>query len=415
MDTKYSDETCFCAKENPETAEPLHFQFHITPKRTKRVQDLYDYVTGQKAGVCIERARYFTESYKQTEAFPHIMRRAKAFSHALENVSIYVLPNSLLVGGHASKPNYSPLAPDFSTSFIKKEIIGGDPYFLPDRPSDKFELDPAIIEELKEIADYWDGRNHQAHVYAYLPEEILIAQDKIGVINDLNYVMGGDGHYAPPYDWHIKHGLRHVINEAKAGLKRIDITSTEGLDQQSFYKSVIISSEAMIKWANRFADLEESMAKEEKDPKRRAELLQMAKIARKVPEFPAETYWEALQSITFLQLGVQIEDNHQAVCLGRFDQVMNDVYLKDFESGLITHDFALELLENFFIMLSQVERIRSWEDTSFFRGKPIFQNLTIGGIDPKTGEDATNEMTYLVLESIQNTRTVQPSHYARWH
>lgn len=415
MDTKYSDETCFCAKENPETAEPLHFQFHITPKRTKRVQDLYDYVTGQKAGVCIERARYFTESYKQTEAFPHIMRRAKAYSHALENVSIYVLPNSLLVGGHASKPNYSPLAPDFSTSFIKKEIIGGDPYFLPDRPSDKFELDPAIIEELKEIADYWDGRNHQAHVYAYLPEEILIAQDKIGVINDLNYVMGGDGHYAPPYDWHIKHGLRHVINEAKAGLKRIDITSTEGLDQQSFYKSVIISSEAMIKWANRFADLEESMAKEEKDPKRRAELLQMAKIARKVPEFPAETYWEALQSITFLQLGVQIEDNHQAVCLGRFDQVMNDVYLKDFESGLITHDFALELLENFFIMLSQVERIRSWEDTSFFRGKPIFQNLTIGGIDPKTGEDATNEMTYLVLESIQNTRTVQPSHYARWH
>ena len=415
MDQNYSDETCFCAKENPETAEPLHFQFKINPKRTKRVQDLYEYVTGSKAGVCIERARYFTESYKKTEAFPATIRRAKAFAHALENVSLYVLPNSLLVGGHASRPNYSPLAPDFSTTFIKKEIIGGDPYFLPERPADKFQVDPAIIEELKEIAEYWDGKNHQAHVYAHLPEEILVAQDKIGVINDLNYVQGGDGHYAPPYDWHLKHGLRHVINEAKAGLERIDLTTNEGLDQQTFYKAVIIASEAMIAWAHRYADLEESMAEKEQDPKRKAELLAMAAIARKVPEFPAESYWEALQSVTFLQLGVQIEDNHQAICLGRFDQVMNEFYVKDLEGKVITRDSALELLENFFIMLSQVERVRSWEDTSFFRGKPIFQNLTIGGINPKTGEDATNEMTYLILDSIQNTRTVQPSHYARWH
>ena len=154
MDAKYSDDTCFCAKENPETAEPLHFQFQVTPKRTKRVQELYEYVTSQKAGVCIERARYFTESYKQTEAFPNIMRRAKAFAHALDNITIYVLPNSLLVGGHASKPNYSPLAPDFSTTFIKKEIIGGDPFFLPDRPADKFQVNPGIIDELKEIAEY---------------------------------------------------------------------------------------------------------------------------------------------------------------------------------------------------------------------------------------------------------------------
>jgi formate C-acetyltransferase len=407
-------DTCFGAKEQPDS-EPLNFQFTVKPKRSPRIQGLLDHLADMKPGICIERARYFTESYKQSEAYPQIIRRAKAFAHTLDNMTLYIMPGSLLVGGHACKPNYSPLAPDFSTNFIRKEIISGDPYFLPDRPADKFQVDPAIIPELQKIADYWDGKNHQAHVYAHLSKEVLIAQDKIGAINDLNYVQGGDGHFAPPYGWHFRHGLRYVINQAEAGLEKIDKTSSEGMDQQAFYKAVIIACEAVIRWAHRYAELEKRAAAEETDSKRKAELLRMAEIAQKVPEYPADTYYEALQLITFLQLAVQVEDNAQATCPGRFDQVMNDIFLQDMEQGLITRDSALELLENFFIMLSQVERVRSWEDTAFFRGKPIFQNLTIGGVDPLTGKDATNEMTYLILDSIQNTRTVQPSHYARWH
>ncbi|QQO09089.1 pyruvate formate lyase family protein [Breznakiella homolactica] len=395
--------------------EPLHFQYAIKAKRTDRIQNLYDYVSSQKAGIDIERARYFTESYKKTEKYPQIIRRAMAFANALDKMTLYILPGSLLMGGHACKPNYSPLAPDFSTDFIKQEIIGGQPYFLPDRPADKFNVDPAIIPELKEIAEYWSGKTHQDHVYAHLPEEVLIAQDKIGVINDLNYVQGGDGHFAPPYKWHIEHGLRDVINQAKDGLEKADPTSSDGMDQRAFYKAVIISCEAVIKWAHRYADLAEETAAKESDPKRKAELLKMASIARKVPEFPAETYHEALQLITFLQLAVQVEDNAQATCPGRFDQVMIDIYRHDIDAKIETYETALELMENFFIMLSQVERVRSWTDTQFFRGKPIFQNLTIGGIDPKTGEDAANEVSMLILDAIQNTRTIQPSHYARWN
>lgn len=404
-----------CGVINAEEKEPLHFQFAIAPERTNRIEELYNYVTSQPAGVDVERARYFTESYKKTDRYPQIIRRAKAFAHALDNMTLYILPGSLLMGGHACKPNYSPLAPDFATDFIKNEIIGGKPYFLPERPSDKFQVDPAIIPELEEIVAYWEGKNHQAHVYALLPEEVLIAQDKVGAVNDLNYVQGGDGHFAPPYKWHIEHGLRDVINQAKEGLEKADPTTSEGMDQRSFYQAVIISCEAVIRWAHRYADLAQEMASNETDEKRKEELLNMAAIARKVPEFPAETYYEALQLITFLQLAVQVEDNAQATCPGRFDQVLIDIYRKDIESGKQTYESALELMQNFFIMLSQVERVRSWVDTQFFRGKPIFQNLTIGGIDPKTGEDATNELTMLILDAIQNTRTIQPSHYARWH
>jgi formate C-acetyltransferase len=141
----------------------------------------------------------------------------------------------------------------------------------------------------------------------------------------------------------------------------------------------------------------------------------MAEISRWVPENPARNFHEALQAITYIQLAIQIEDNAQGVCLGRFDQVLIERYEHDVAAGRLNRDGALELIENMFAMLSVVERIRSWEDTSYFRGKPIFQNLTIGGTDPATGRDASNEVTYLVLDAIQNARTVQPSHYARWH
>lgn len=90
-------------------------------------------------------------------------------------------------------------------------------------------------------------------------------------------------------------------------------------------------------------------------------------------------------------------------------------YRKDVEEGRLDRDKAVELIENFFILLSMVERMRSWDDTAYFRGKPIFQNLTTGGIDPETGEDATNELSYMIMDCIANTRTLQPSHYVRWH
>ncbi len=218
-----------------------------------------------------------------------------------------------------------------------------------------------------------------------------------------------------PYKWHVEHGLGYIIALAKEKRAALDFAAPESLEQRAFYDAVIISCQAVIDWAHRYADLAEVEASKESDPQRRAELLEMAEIARWVPENPARTFREALQAMTFIQFAVQVEDNAQAVCLGRFDQALNGFYESDVAAGVLTRAAALELVQNFFVMLSVIERVRSWEDTLFFRGKPIFQNLTIGGTDPETGMDATNELTYIVLDAIQNTRTVQPSHYARWH
>lgn len=395
--------------------EPLNFQFEIQPVRSNRIEHMLDYVNSIQAGVCIDRARYFTESYRITENLPQIVRRAKALEHTLQNMSLYLLPGSLLLGNQASHPNYSPLFPEFSTDFLKEEIFDRTPYYPPERPADRFVIDEAILPELNSILEYWNGRTHKARVYARLPKEAISAQNDIGAINILNYVHGGDGHFAPPYKWHIDHGLGYIIRTAKQKLLEIDLTAPDGCDKKAFYEASIIVCRAVIGWAHRYADFVEAKAAEETDPVRKQELFSMAEISRWVPEHPARNFHEALQAVTYIQLAIQVEDNAQGVCLGRFDQVMAAHCEEELRSGTLTREKALELTQNFFVMLSVIERIRSWADTAFFRGKPIFQNLTIGGVNPETRLDATNEMSYIILDAIQNTRTVQPSHYVRWH
>ncbi|PLR86720.1 formate C-acetyltransferase/glycerol dehydratase family glycyl radical enzyme [Bacillus canaveralius] len=395
--------------------EPLHYQIDTAAKHSKRIEEMLNYVNSVRAGICIERARYVTESYRQTENLPYIMRRAKALENTLKNMTLYILPGSLLVGNQASKPNSSPLFPEFTVDFLEEEIFEGKPYFPDERPADKFEVDKNTLSELKETLEWWHGRTHKEKVYAMLSEEAVLSQDSIGAVNIVNFLHGGDGHLSPPYDWLFEHGLRYMIDQCTEKLKQVDFACPEGMEKKRFYEASIVSMQAVIDLAQRYARLAEIEAEKNQDQQRKLELRELARICRKVPEHPADSFHEALQFMTFVQFAIQIEDNAQGICPGRFDQVLLDHYQHDIAAGVITREEALELVQNFFVCLSTVERIRSWEDTDYFRGKPIFQNMTIGGTDPETGLDATNELTYLVLDAIANTRTVQPSHYARWH
>lgn len=398
-----------------EQQEPFHFQMSQIQKQSERIEKLYNNVTYSPAGICIERAKYVTKAYIENESAPSIIQRAKALEQTLNNMTIFVLPESLLVGNLACKPNYSPLFPEFTTDFLEKEIFESDPMRVDQRPADKFEIDEAVLPELKEILEWWKGKTHKERVYANLPEEAVLAQDKVDVINIVNFMHGGDGHFSPPYKWLLKHGLKYIIETSEQNRDQLDLTIDQNIDKYRFYTAAIISCSALISWANRYAELLNENAKEETNETRKSELLEMARICRKVPENPAETFHEALQFMLFVQFGIQVEDNAQGISPGRFDQEFIDIYNDDLKNKRITRDKALELVQNSFVLLSMIERIRSWEDTAYFRGKPIFQNLTIGGVDCETGEDASNELTYLVLDAIENTRTLQPSHYARWH
>jgi formate C-acetyltransferase len=401
--------------EKNTTQEPFHFQVFQKPVRTKRIDLLYKYTADAPVGICIERARLVTQAYKDNMPKPPILIRANALANVLNNMSLYIMPGSLLVGNQASKPNYSPLFPEFAVDFLEKEIVEGKPYFPDERPADRFEFDRELLGEMKEIFGYWRGNTHKDRVYANLPEEAILAQDAVDAVNIVNFMHGGCGHLTPPWPWLFQNGVGEIIRECDEKMSSLREWLPEDIEKRRFYAAVKTVCSALIRYANRYADFAEQMACVESDSVRKSELTEIARICRKIPEYPATSFHEALQFMTFVQFGIQIEDNAQGISPGRFDMVMNPFYRKDLSDGKISRDKAVELVENFFIILSTIERIRSWEDTAYFRGKPIFQNLTTGGIDPKTGLDATNDVSYLVMDAIANTRTLQPSHYVRWH
>ena len=147
----------------------------------------------------------------------------------------------------------------------------------------------------------------------------------------------------------------------------------------------------------------------------RGNLLEIAEICEHVPQYPARSFKEALQFILFVHLCVQIEDNGAGISVGRYDQILADLYNQDILAGRLTRQEALDLTENFFLQIYSVNKVRSWEDTDYFRGCPMFQNLTIGGQDPITKADSTNELSYIVLDACANVRVPQPSLTVRFH
>ena len=401
--------------ENAMEREPVHYQMAVKPVRTARIDRLYEYVGASKVGMCMERGRIITEVYKKHRDLPPILLRATALSEILNGMTVHILPGSLLAGNQASKPNYAPLFPEFAVDFLEEEFIGGKPYFPDERPADRIEYSRVDMPELKEIIDFWRGNTHQDRLYQNLPAWAISAQDDVGAVNIVNFMHGGDGHLTPPWPFLFENGLEKIADLCDVKREGLEMWTLEGIEKNRFYEASAMVLRALIRFSERYADLARDLAESESDETRRAELKELERICRKVPRHPAGTFHEALQFMTIVQFGIQIEDNAQGISPGRFDFVMNPYYQRDLASAILTRDRAMELIENFFVVLSTIERMRSWDDTAYFRGKPIFQNLTTGGVDPVTGEDSTNDVSYMVMDAIMATRTLQPSHYVRWH
>ena len=392
------------------------YQISTKPKRTERIDRLQKYITSSKYGICVERGRLLTEYYREHPDETPIIRRAKAIDHVLQNMSIYIMPGSLFAGNQASHPRWAPLYPEFDAEWMEQEMIKGDPFFPDQRPADKYVLREEDKPVIQEICDWWKGQTVTDLLRTRLPEEALKTHFEIKAADIGAYFQGGDGHFAPDHPWLINHGVQEILDECDQYLAELDFKKDpECIKKRDFYEAAKISANAIIKFAERYAALAESLAAEEADETRREELLDMARICRHVPRYPARTYKEAHQFIIFTHICIQIEDNGAGISFGRYDQFMYPFYKKGIEDGTLTRELALEMTENFFLQIYTCNKVRSWVDTDFFRGVPMFQNLTIGGVDPETMRDAVNEMSYIALDATANTRVPQPSLTVRFH
>ncbi|MHC1785241.1 MAG: formate C-acetyltransferase/glycerol dehydratase family glycyl radical enzyme [Anaerolineaceae bacterium] len=360
--------------------------------------------------VCVERARLVTEAYKAHEFSPIVLRRAHALAHVLENMTIYIQPGEIIVGNQASKPRAAPIFPEYSTDWIEPEIDE-----FSHRPADQFTVSPQVKRELLEdILPYWQGRTLYDQARTSMPPEVWMAQE-IGVISGRGNITSGDGHIIVDIPRVLVEGLEGVIAQASQALEVLQTTTNmDSLRSKAFLEGVVITCQAAIRFARRYAEKAEELAVATDDPEWRTELLQIAEVCRQIPGKPARTFQEAVQAAWFIHLITQIESNGHSFSLGRFDQYTYPYFSADLQTGQINRERTLEMLEQLWLKLFSVIKIRPWSHTRYGIGYPTYQNVTIGGQTPD-GKDATNELSYIVLETIRQTRLTQPNVSARYH
>lgn len=375
---------------------------------TERMKEFREEVLDEKPYIDAQRAILATLAYKENLNQPRVMVRAKMLEKVLDNMSIYIEDKSLLAGNQATKNRNAPIFPEYTMEFVMKELDQFEK-----RDGDVFYITEKTKEQLREIAPFWQNNNLRARGEALLPEEVRVFMET-GVFGMEGKLNAGDAHLAVNYERILKDGLRGYEKRVKEYKASLDLTDPESIDKYCFYNAVLIVLEAVRNFANRYSVLAKDLAEKELNQERKIELLEISRICSKVPSEPAETFREAVQSVWFIQLILQIESNGHSLSYGRFDQYMYPYYNRDIKNGTIKESEALELLTCLWIKTLTINKVRSQAHTLSSAGSPMYQNVTIAGqtIDKK---DAVNDLSFLVLKSVAQTRLTQPNLTVRYH
>ena len=375
---------------------------------TERMKEFREEVLDEKPYIDAQRAILATLAYKENLNQPRVMVRAKMLEKVLDNMSIYIEDKSLLAGNQATKNRNAPIFPEYTMEFVMKELDQFEK-----RDGDVFYITEKTKEQLREIAPFWQNNNLRARGEALLPEEVRVFMET-GVFGMEGKLNAGDAHLAVNYERILKDGLRGYEKRVKEYKASLDLTDPESIDKYCFYNAVLIVLEAVRNFANRYSVLAKDLAEKELNQERKIELLEISRICSKVPYEPAETFQEAVQSVWFIQLILQIESNGHSLSYGRFDQYMYPYYDRDIKNGTIKESEALELLTCLWIKTLTINKVRSQAHTLSSAGSPMYQNVTIAGqtIDKK---DAVNDLSFLVLKSVAQTRLTQPNLTVRYH
>jgi pyruvate formate-lyase/glycerol dehydratase family glycyl radical enzyme len=369
-----------------------------------RVQRLRQRIIDAPREVCVERARYLTQSMAANWGLHPLTRMSMALEHILDNVSVVIRDDELIVGCRTSKLSGAPLFPENKSKWIEGDL----------EAFNKRELQRVLITEedqrelREEILPFWRGRTVEDRLKEMLPPDVAEDMDKyiFTMVLEITY---GIGHFTMNHPRVLKLGLAGIIAEAQ---ERYDALTPEERQAYKglFFNAVIRSLRSAIRFARRYADLAESLAEREADPERAEELRTIARVCRRVPEHPAQTFHEAVQCVYFIHLISQIESGGNSISLGRIDQILHPYYLADSQAGRITPERARELLSLLFIKTNEIWNVL--EEAYIPAGEGVegktTQNVTVGGVG-LDGEDATNELSYIGLDAFADVRTVQPN------
>ena len=375
---------------------------------TDRMQAFREEVLDEKPYVDAQRAVLATEAYRENLNQPPVMKRARMLEKILDGMSIYIEDKTLLAGNQATKNRNAPVFPEYTLQFVLDELD-----LFEKRDGDVFYITEETKEQIRSIAPFWENNNLRARGEALLPEEVSVFMET-GVFGMEGKLNAGDAHLAVNYEKLLKEGLRGYEERAARLRDGLDLTVPENIDRNIFYKAVLTVIDAVRRFAGRYAELAQTLASQTGDENRRRELEEMSRICARVPYEPARSFREAVQSVWFIQLILQIESNGHSLSYGRFDQYMYPYYIHDIQEGVISEADALELLTCLWIKTLTINKVRSQAHTYSSAGSPMYQNVTIGG-QTTDKKDAVNELSFLVLQSVAQTRLTQPNLTVRYH
>ena len=374
----------------------------------RRIERLRKRYVESERKVDIERAVIVTEAYKNNEDKPPIIAKPLALEAVFSQMSIAVREDELIVGNLAKDRKGTPLFPEYATGWILRSMDT-----FPTRKGDRFQITDEQKETLREVLPYWKSKSLRDKIKGALPD-FLMEIIEFGIFGNENFTMSGPGHLVPDHERILKLGLARIRDDCIRRLESLDYSDPEYMDKANLYRAAIIVSNALIAWAQRYAQEAERQAESEADPNRKVELLRIAENCRQVPAQPARDFWEALQCIYFIQIAIQIEANGLSISLGRPDQFLYPFYKNDLDTGKLDRDGLYELIETFYLKLSETDKVYSNEATRFLQGPGHGQTFTLGGVT-RTGQDATNELSHIFLEADRDIHLVQPDIAIRVH
>ncbi len=365
---------------------------------SKRIGKLKTSMLAEDRYASIEQALIVTEVYKQNEDMPVNLKRATSLYASLKQIDIRIDPGELIVGNRTAGVRGGVIFPESGLSWVDAEIED-----LYTRPQDKFRVRPEDISTFREqILPYWQGKTLEDKV----EEEIGSVKREIGKVAKINQTDHAQGHICPNTAKWLELGPAGLLAQARG---KLESCSEE---KQSFYQSVVVALEGAILFIGRYEALAQSLAETTADPILQAEYLSVAEVCARLQTEPPANLHQALQSLWFLYVILQMESNASSFSPGRMDQYLYPYFTHDIEHGVLTMDTALELIECLWLKFNQLVYLRSSSSAKYFAGFPIGFNVAIGGQD-ENGADASNELSYLFLRAQEHLGLSQPNLSAR--
>lgn len=382
---------------------------------TDRVKKIREKYRNTRPKVDINRYRLVTEFYMDNPQLTGILKRAKNLRNLFENMPVHINEDEVIVGWQGASYRCCALYPETSFNWFMKELRDGT---IPKREQDPYDIDPEDEKYLLETGDFWDKNSMSAMTDEYMPRYHRDHMGGNGVLffGPKDNCQSPVGHFVANFWTATQKGFGAIQKEAEDKMRQLEEDGIFGdsIYKYNFYRAVSIVSEGIIHWSERYGAECERLAEKETNPERKAELLRMADTLNWIMKNPCRNFHDAVQCIYLYQLSMCMDGQQHGISYGRVDQYLGHYYEQDIANGTITPEYAQEIMDLFYLKVAECNKIWSEGATKSGPGYTSGQLMTLGGTD-KEGNDATNAVTYMMLQSAGRLVLHDPPQALRIH